>query len=1827
MDINNLQSLRQGIFQDLFGSAIKKSSQVNLFMARIDVRRSEELQAVADRLGPQQTIGTVAAKGKITSLHYSGLLGKEGKFHVLPANTLVGTSVDALMAGNNKLSQQFSYDTARRQNVVFSWDAFPLRQLSQRNLIGPGPGGTSRSGFVSVKKIARQVFGDMGEFTTNVGSLKEFANNIQAGIKGGNIRAGSSLDYLQQSYNYMGKSFQDMSPAEHTEAILNAAYLKAKSSDKLGDIRQILHLGGVRNLDNVTETIASSTDPFNIQRAFRSAMKPGSRGAFFSGGIASDQQAFLRAVEGFSGEQFAQEELPRFMEKIYKHQDSKNLSLLLSDTGSLYAGQGQIWSSYQPIPLEVAGIKGRRNAAGELEGYFGDVSEHGLIRGRTNIHGRLAATKAAVVDGRIVPASRPILAAYAEGMTEPYAGSTPRNIEIALSTGFRRARKIADNYLSATVSRGMPMTAGTLAGAYTAYSPSSYQNFNDTFMSMAGDIGGMRDITATWERAQQAIKGYEPVQGESSAFWAIKPKEKVIPMHGIEDFYLPGSLTEKEMTKGIYHRFKPQEINSPAFIKRMEGIQSALSARAGGGPIGANAIGLVGGDFRTLQAAEASLTTLEGDLTGRLGGKVVTKSSFPTLFLASGMESSEFLRNRELFGEPAIEMTDMGRSMYKNMMRPSTTLDMSLSKAELHNVLSMMSHSGELDDHPDLKRVFDTLTSGTDDIRFYEGKGIKLPNKILRRLRKAGIEVPQGADRLTYASYQDWDKAVKFGFASRITPGSISTVTGGQRVTQFIPHAGRFQQYKNIAAGVTSAETLSAMNPIEVMFQHRTQLSGFKKGGARGFANRYKKVAAEMGFDPDLINYQVSASGGQHLVVPGYEKRGVSFAEQFDPVSREVLSQMGATPGEIAGEAPAMARMFGQSINGLTSKDRLFLLHNMMRQGETEDLMQQSKAMRPRLEMVRRWGRGIEGQLGIKPRQHPLFMEYARAFERKTGLKVNEGFYDTGHAGMSNFLVQGAEVTPQYLHMKAVDTQLRGTKAIKAFSEQYKVPVLNQQEAIDIFLKGPNGLSMSKKLGQEGFRAGDLYSSALFSNDYRPENLRKGFFLELNEEAQAPLRAGYNAAAAASGKEKYFNSKYIWVPGTEKGLGKFFGMPKRNSDLNLKLASDSLEHNILGLISSFENSSGVTMGNTKGYFADAMRSYAAYSKKGGVIDKKLLSGTRMTGGATFRPVPRADMSIADAMSMAHAGGPTEDMFTVGISEKELRTAFRNDKKYMQAARETLKEQGFLWGGTFPNPFHTAAHASIVKYKLMDTLEDAGKLNEPRAMLGAFLTWKMNRDNDKDAVQALLKAGVKSEEKEAWQQAFALQVKHSASEYSQFVTEMRKAHQDELAMTGKDLSVTDFLKSHKEQMSLERQVANKFKYLSFGKTPPLSFAGEYNPFALASEFAGTGTPEEIAARLNKMVGKASKFKGRQGFTGAEISGYQKLLGSTPEMRQGVASIASLLEGNTLQAFITKGGALAEPTKDFLNLGFTIQHSINSGKAVTDEELVAVAQHATHTFFTKMSEAGKLRLQGQYFTAGSSEAGAIAEAANIYGRTLAVPMIAIARKINPKDIQSGMFDPLRQATKARKLEDASLAKVAMLAGEALTGPMEYGSVPTNRSQQLIAAANQAAKDLPPEAGSDVAKKATGWLSRNWKGVAAIAGGIVALRTANELFGSDEVDRPSLKSARALAYSNAPLPPEPMVGQPMDSPGFTPANTPTQRAFVQRPQGSFSRTNLHGSYNSVNSNDLSSAMRTSPFTAGRGNINIIDSRSYKSNWELQNIADQAGDSDFIYPGMGTA
>ena len=150
---------------------------------------------------------------------------------------------------------------------------------------------------------------------------------------------------------------------------------------------------------------------------------------------------------------------------------------------------------------------------------------------------------------------------------------------------------------------------------------------------------------------------------------------------------------------------------------------------------------------------------------------------------------------------------------------------------------------------------------------------------------------------------------------------------------------------------------------------------------------------------------------------------------------------------------------------------------------------------------------------------------------------------------------------------------------------------------------------------------------------------------------------------------------------------------------------------------------------------------------------------------------------------------------------------------------------------------------------------------------------------------------------------------------------------------------------------------------------------------------------------------------------------------------------------------------------------------------------------------------------------------------------------------------------------------------------------------------------------------------WSTRNWRILAGVGVGIAAVKAAGALFGGDEMPAPSFSSARSLQFPQSNLAPA-MVPRENDSGAqFNSSGFNRQRALVQPSNSQYSMSSIQGTGSSVNISGIQGSMAANvrSFSNPHVNMSIRDSRSYSSNWEMQNMANQRGRSDFIHPYMG--
>lgn len=1778
---SKINEIRAKILGEAFGSGLSSDQKLSIAFEHVATSGGREQWVTkADRYGAQQARGKYLAESEVSKVNVLNYAYQSGEVQDIDLWQMSGTS----FAGDSEsLAKKFLRNEVGGQKINFAWDAYTTRHMLARNSAGFGG---QEAAFVSVGKMAKEAFSDIYDFGSPVGKgIKGFGPAVIKKLGSEEIKPGSSLSYLHQTFGAYGKDLSDLTEAEQLEGVFHASMLKASAEGKMPRMKQLLYKGGVQGLEGMDVPIGNIRDPMGMGSIIENAIKPGSKGAMFTGVAGEDLEGFLGKVSYFTGDKYAQEILKPRIKTLYRASDdlSGALRFVLSKSGSLYVGKGDQLDSYQPLVTEAL----ERTRAGWFPG-IGKMGE-----GKDSFFG----IKKGLKGSKYVPGSERMLDEFIEAATQQYAGLQKKNLPIALQAGFRRARKIGANLKVTGKSRGIFDIGGVSSVQYQAFDPEASNKFHEGIREISGKIGKMQDNSEVWDaimNPQRVMK-----QGQSEHFYMVSPKEGSVALKGVEKFFIPGTVSAKEIEKSLHHRTRFASISS----EEMERMSAVRSAKA---PwfrpelkVQASPVGITEGEYQSLRDI---VRFSRKNQLGSVGG---TSFTMPVMFMPKPADLTEMIKQRQTYGDPTYQLTGMGREMFGKMKLSTFAPSVPLNKGDMQGFLDVLEKETG-------SPIKDFILNELGEQRSVTQERFELTKPVKNALQKLGVRMPAGAHAITHMEYSPYDDMVKFGFESYRKPSAIAGIIGGNRAMWTSPITAGDTVVDKFFGAVTSNESLSNLNKQNLLFTDLTELSKFTPGGVKVFHSRFQETAERKGLNKNIIRYHRKAQG--EFLTPDHSLKASQFDNRFYEALEETLQGLGVSKKVISGDARERARFFGLSEDEVAQIPEGAIhrfVHAAHRFRGTEDITSQKNAMRIRLEYLKDFAGGHKEMFGVDPEDNPIFMRMQSHFESHTGIKVSRELLKSGHSLPGIQAELQSQNSMPWKHFKAIAAQYQGPEYVEKFAAEYKIPVISEQEALDLFIRGPHGAKFDSELSRGGVSRSSLENTALFSNDLRPQQYRGGVFIKRARPSDVPLTNSTMETVAG------VSNTHIFIPGTDPSLRPYFGLPRAARGLNVRLPSDSIEHNLLGYLTTaaYPELEDKSVFNSQQFLDDLFRGFADYTKNTGKLKEALLVGPKMKGGASLRLLPKTYLSDTQRNLLAAATEPTEEMFTVGVSPSTVRRIF--GKKGSEPVLEEMRNKGFVWGSVHPNPMHSTAHVGLVKYKLTEELGQMVNAEvEPYGQLDAFITWKMNRDNDKDVVNALMVPNVTKGEQEQLEQIFANQLKNNLSEYNQFKAELSAAREE-------GLNVSEFLIKHKEDLVKKKNVnilEHYGAYLRFGSTPSIAYAGHWTPSALIGGLVSESNEEEIAKSFNMAAG-ASKLK--KPFTPGDIKRYRKLL-AHPDLDAGsVAGISDMLEANIKQAFITKGGKYQQAAVEYLNTPHKIAALRDLGK-ITDEEAVAMSQKAAYKLFSEMDE--KFRPQGQYFSElerlGVSRGEIIKKAAEIHGSRQAVSALMYADTVTPKARRAAMYNTLRMATSKRNETGQAEGLTKLFAPEAPGLNIRSVRVIPRKakfagSQESIAQANleitaKAAKEAATES-TKVADKASGWLRRNWKMAGAVIGGLIGIRMAEKLLSKDDMDRPPLKTSQRLQFANAPIPREPIVSSQPPEMTMSPVRP---RAFVQPPNGSYTRTQYNASYSNV-------SMNTMPFTTDTyGSIDINDNRSYTTNWQMQNLADAAGNSDFLNP-----
>jgi len=1796
----HLEQLRGKIKESLFQKALDRTHRFNIITAHLNVIPNKtKFAGTPDEIGAQQTAAAYTAP--LSSLEYS--LYSDSPTLTRMAWGNIGQNDLNIMA-QGSLQKTWATDTARNKNVIFAWDDAAIKNISFRGIKGPNLIGSQASPIVPVKALARHFFPDLNSLVED-SRIQQLSKAVMtAGPE--ELESSSSMRHLRSAFAMFEKPILKMNTAEQIEAVRNAIFMKAEAEGRIPELKQMLYYKGVKNLEGINLLAYNQDDRFGVARAFEKAIKPGSLGGYYTDAhLGTDINPFIKKVEHFYGEEYAQNQLRPFLAEVFGHKGSKDVGVLLGEEGELFIGKSGLHRSFVPLPAQVIG--NQSTAAGLQPGRL-------WFKNWRNSRAYVTAAK----DGQFkaIPAVEHLLSAFKHKLFVPGAGLQPGTEETAFTTARNAASRAIENIVTTVQERGEPALLQTRATYYSAYDPHTFASVNDALQKLFGAVGSHGDVRGLSEAYKKASRDLQAAGGvDPGLFYAAKAKEGIVGLKDLSKFILPGTSGENEYIKGIGYQHRPLEIHDPRSIEYLKDTTNYFTEKAGILSSSAGSAGMTEGEFEALVATEKEYKSPVGKALGVEGRQVISKYSMPVAFLGGYSK----LEERTLFGDPGVELTSIGGLLYRNIQRPIAAFKIQMSRGQLYDTLSAFA-GGDLSQHPQLQEAFESITSGK---RWMSSEGIRIDKEGYLAARKRvedifGKVLPRNFSKITLMNVSEFDSMVTLGFASEGSPGSVSTLLANRRIT--MAHgADRFPELDKIVGGVSGMETLSGLNRGEVLFEHYANLSEYLPGKQQQFYEAFQAEAKKRGLPENLIRLGKTESGEFKIISESLKhKDNLDYIKQFQIAGRAALLKGGIPRGVIQGQAKAWAKFTNESTNFLSDTDRVFLLDTKHRIAETSEIMNQEHAFRVRLDMMRRWARGLEETTGIKPKDNPMFMSLTNWFQKNTGIKFSQDFLSGEATGVNNIYTQ----LPT--NLVGFSSIAKGESAVKSMG----LPILSEKEALDLFVNGPHGLSLSQETTTGEYLTSSLKNSALFNPKVRPDAYKKGAFVKLNSPSRVPLRAKARGVGKALD-----NAEYLFIPGLDvKPNRNLFGVNLSIEDsITQTLGKDSIERTLLGALSSLNNSPGSkgTVKKTReDWISDYYRSVAGITSKDGLLYRKALTAKRTPGSITGR----ITQDFRDSRYLRDIGKAklSESDFTIGLSEKDLKEAIFgmkfSTKKKQQIYEETLEriKAGEQYGLTHPYPVHTAQQLTAVKVKLAKNVQDAGRMAEHRVMMSPFAMFLHHRDTDKDSIQAFIETMVlnKQSDHKANKKLIDAQIERYQDLFEEFKTGLKDSVKE-----GK--SIKDFINDVKTSRLDYKNLLSKM--LGFGQTPPLAYIGHYSLTGFGEALSYTKkAPDEVASALNKLFPHQYHLNGQ--FSGEAISKTREAIAKAGGKSINVLSRrADLYYGNIMQGFIQKGGKYYEDLIEFLaSTTQDISKNVSSGGTI--ESSIELAQKATEKAFRQLASGQKLQLAGSILSEAKKRGvDPISLAAQQAGAFIGGVEHFKAQSLSPVGLQalgSSGGDVYRMATKARAGEGTaqlggSLENLTRFVhGEGLEGvvqgPLSGGM--NGATQKIVAELNEETK-AAAKGGSEVLGKAASWTKNNWKIVGAGVAGLIGLRAISELTSSDELKRPPLKNAKALAMQQqqAPLPPEPMVSQPRDEVNI---NVTPQRAYIQKPNGRFSFNKFEGSYSSVNSNDLAVSLNSMPITPDYGAFEIRDSRSYQSNWEMQQIASRYNDSDFLNP-----
>ena len=1633
---------------------------------------------------------------------------------------------------------------------------------------------------VEARTFLNHYFPDVSSSThTSQQGVEDF---VSKGIAAGNVKPGSSLDYLARARQMMvdagQKALGDALPASQvpaafigeqiSELVFTAAQLKAHETGTMKSFKQLLANQGVSGLSETYTGVFSFVDEHAIGSAIKSKTKSWAMyassdaiGAPYEAAASFD--SLFKRIEGIAGKRY-RGVFQGIIEELHQRSGG-SIAVAMDELGGVYIGaHGGDFNTFRPLPI------------GNVESGIG-VSQHGMPSGVYKMGGKLKSARGVrmpSIGNSVSTVESPVilaLEAFKAGALR-HAGLTSENVSGAIHSGFKYMRKTslidvgeeAGAFKLSALSESVSTQGRTaLYGAlYDQYTVRSYQNELSAAKSALDEVfkqtrlnkihtqksfeEGVRMSLQNMPAELREEASAHAINMARNAWPAIKQElavGNVLPMEALAEMFYPNELLSKiSQTKGrhagrgIQERvMSPGQFNAIKALHQKYGLHGRI--RSVGSTRGEHAI------QQALSAAYGSDSMMAHTLGFKAGGEVVTQGIAITTILPGG---------KVRFGDAGILMTELGQNAFARGSSVTKQIEMF---ADVNETVAMLEDiAGKHVEHSGWQDLIAKVRNqGVRPGRIELGHGLPIDKGVRD---KYGLTA--GTTHFTGVSLSDWDEKKVFTF-SRQKPKKFTAglVGGSVRATAAVGSKAEFARntYGDLASFshfITGADTVGSLDPLRRTFQHRTGILATLPGGVEANAPKFLELYEKFG------GKGVSFEDNTLILEPG------ANVKNFLKASSKALGAdgLGVDRGVVRGSMEDIARHMGRSsYMGTLSADerkygRTMFLNWAQRAKEESDILAGEHPLSTRIKTLNQIAQSA-GQ------NSPQYQFLKATLEGATGLEVS-----------STDLSPGG-----FINKKSIPNAIKNPFAPLVHNEGFNEWAANKK--LKVMTAADASRQYGSNIGMRAIKNGMAYNELMSLDLLDPE--RPGFFIDLGD-------AKFNQKF---GQYKEATISHSYIPSGEdlrRGI-------KGTGNRPVALGKESVERATFNLLSSLQS------GKVDKIREKASALLTAQSRLGGrdgLLNKQLTGYGEVA--ATGRMVPQ----FKDSGKLT--GKITKAEFNVDMSLDTMREMFKGDKEGFEAAIEKMGGMDAIKAGKgkrmagllMPTPTHGFGHLNIVKFGIDNSLSG----DSVGFRVSDYVANTMWRDFDKDTIQAALFAGKRNMsamvKKYGSMQAFEAAIEEEMSKQllrhqRMYESYSHAAQQWSGLFSAQDPA--DWATKKGGEEALKRATS----LLSFGSAPPIPWIAWEGEYALMSKLASSMDSARVAdALMKENTSKVGKI-----ITESIVDGMRNMLAMPGMSADKVWAESYNMFHTVAQSAIQKGGAFLDSLTETIDSREDARKLFASGQL----DQAGVIEHQTQAykkFFSKIAgdgeDLGKLALYSDNYV-GLSKEEVIERAAGYVGRTSATNIVYRHQHLNDgADFGNSMWKSL-----SGEYDDGVSAL------EFLFGPDVKNGLKTS-SQDAIAAANNAI-----QAAEEPAMKSLGagmeFLNKHWKGALAIGGVLMGGRALYGALGGGEMSGPPVRMARQMP---APLPPEPMVGRNQSGPNISSA--PYEARF-SRPNGHLSMQSYSRRANAVNINEFTPPMNPGSMGTSISRVNVRDSRKYTSQWSMQDAFAQSQRSDFIH------